>query len=100
MSLLSKTKVLVDAIYNDFNRFFDQDEMVVETLPAFEMSPRTAAKVKEMESALNGKSNTTAMSGGILTVVDEHHLSMKRPTTVGEARAIIQQVKEGKLELE
>lgn len=55
-------------------------------------------EIKAMEVLLNGKSNETKMDGGIM-IKQKTGLVLKRVKTVGEARHLIQKVKDGKLQL-
>lgn len=98
MSLFSKTRDLVEDLYNDFNKFFDNDEMIAVAVPAYQMDGVTAMKIEEMEKALQGKDNNTRMSGVIFSIKN----GQPEPIpvhTVGEAWAVINKVKAGELGL-
>lgn len=98
MSLLSKMSDLANAIYNDLNQFFDQDNLVPAEIPAFEMNETTALKVKAMETALEGEPNSRAM-GGAIAILKNGQPDILRVNTVGEARAVISRIKSGELEI-
>jgi len=94
----SKLRTLIQALCNDLNEYFDKDNEVIPEPPPFEMDEKTSLKVKAMEEALQGKSDTQGMDGSIF-VLKNGKIDTIKVSTVNQARAVIDRVKSGELEL-